>query len=267
MKKIYIQFLCILFLSSCKYKVDNSSPFKVAEAIYEGILRKDSTILKQVFIYQMDSLSESSVENLNFAKDYFEKNENIQLFKIDTSKNFLGHVIDIYFKKGKVFHKARTYYYRDSTNSIKLSNFYFTNLNEECEEYKNTIYQPSSGIEFKRITWRTDYFGKTFKSGTLELQNNTDADINFIKFRVKIMHGENLWNSETFLNQTVESSHQIFKGDIASIDIPGMKDYFVGFEIEKNELFFDAELIEVKPKPESSWCIELNGLQNEKMEY
>jgi hypothetical protein len=45
--------------------------------------------------------------------------------------------------------------------------------------------------------------------------------------------------------------------------VPGMSDYYTGFKIEKDELFFDAELIEVKPKPVSSWCTLIEELEDE----
>ena len=214
----------------------------------------------------MDSLSESSSENINKAKRYFSQSENVQLFKVDTSSNFWGNVIDIYLKKGKVFHRVRTYYNSDSTKTVKPTDFYFTNINESCEEDKNKPYNPRYSVDFKRISWRTDYYDKTFKSGAIELQNNTDSDINYIKFRVILKHGKYSWNSETFLNQTVESYKPIYKGDIATIEVPGMTDYFAGFVIKKDELFFDAVLIEVKPKPESFWCTTLKELQDEVIE-
>lgn len=266
MKRIYIYALGILAMTSCQYKVDNSNPFKVAEAIYDGLSQNDSTILKQVFIYQMDSLSENSTKNLNEAKTFFRQNKNVKLFKVDTSSNFWGSAIDIYLKNGKVFYRARTYYDPDSTRTVKPTNFYFTNINESCEEDKNTPYNPSYSIDFKRISWHTDYYSKTFKDGAIELQNNTDIDLNYIKFRVILKNGSSSWSAKTFLNQTVESYKPIYKGDIATIEVPGMTDYFTGFTIKKDELFFDAELIEVKPKPESFLCTTLEELQAEIIE-
>lgn len=42
-----------------------------------------------------------------------------------------------------------------------------------------------------------------------------------------------------------------------------MENYYAGFKIEKDNLYFTAELIEVLPKPESSWCKCLNELKDE----
>src|SRR5690606_27328426 len=126
---------------------------------------------------------------------------------------------------------------------------------------KNTPYCPKRDIEFKNISWTTDYYGKTLKSGVVSFQNNTDNDLNYIKFRVVLKNGNSAWSAETFLNQTVESYKPSYKGDITTVQVSGMENYYTGFKIEKDNLFFDAELIEVLPKPESYWCIKLEELK------
>lgn len=267
MKKNFIYLIGLLAITSCQYKVDNTTPFKIAEAIHEGLVRNDSLILKDVFEFQMDSLSANSIENLNEAKSFFRKNEQTKIFKTDTSSSWNNEkIIDIFYKTGKTFYRIRTYYNPDSTNVIKPMDFYFSNINEKCDDYMNTPYKPTYFIDFKRISWHTDYYSKTFKDGAIELQNNTDSDLNYIKFRVILKNGTSSWLAETFLNQTVESYKPIYKGDIVKINVPGMTDYYTGFKIEKDELFFDAELIEVKPKPESYWCKTLEELQEEVIE-
>jgi hypothetical protein len=268
MKKIYFYLIGILTFSSCQYQVDNSNPFGVAEAIHEGLVRNDSTILKKVFEFQMDSFSNNSIEKMKKAQCFFKENKQIKIFKADTSSHWSGKIIDIFYKKGENFYQVRTYYKPDSTNTIKPTDFYFNNINELSEEEKNKPYKPNYSIDFKRISWSTDYYGKTFKSGAIELQNNTDLDINYIKFRIILKHGKYSWDAETFLNQTIESYKSIYKGDIATIEVPGMTDYFAGFSIKKDEMFFDTELIEIKPKPKSElyWCNILEKLQDEIIE-
>lgn len=268
MKRIYIIIFGILALTSCQYKVDNSNPFKVAEAIHEGLVRNDSTILQNVFEFQMDSFSVNSREKLSIAKDFFEKNNKITIFKTDTSSREYSREkeITIFYKKGKNFYQIRAFYFPDSTNTIKPQSFYFNNINELCERDSNEPYKPTYSIDFKSINWHTDYYSTSFKDGAIELQNNTDLDLNYIKFRVILKNGSSSWSAKTFLNQTVESYKPIYKGDIVKIDVPGMTDYYTGFKINKDELFFNAELIEVKPKPEPYWCKVLKDLQNEVIE-
>jgi hypothetical protein len=206
MKKIYFYLFGLLIITSCQYKVDNSNPYTIADAIHEGLVRNDSTILKDVFEFKMDSFSTNSVEKLNKAKSFFELNKQIKIFKTDTSSNWDNRkTIDIYYKKGKNFYQVRTFYYPDSTNTIKPTSFYFNNINELCESDNNEPYKPTYSIDFKSISWHTDYYSKTFKDGAIELQNNTDLDLNYIKFRVILKNGTSSWSAKTFLNQTVES--------------------------------------------------------------
>ena len=68
-------------------------------------------------------------------------------------------------------------------------------------------------------------------------------------------------DSETFFNQTIESNKPSYKGDITTVQIPGMENYFTGFKVEKNNLLFYPELIEVLPIPLNPTCILLDELK------
>lgn len=208
----------------------------------------------------MDSISTEEKQRIKEITEFFDNKT--QPIKVDTSSFWFWKSLDLFYQKGSNFYRLRAKYDQDSTdNSFTIESLYFTNLNDECKEYNETPYNPEFDVEFKQINWNTDHFGKTFESGFVELQNNTDEDITYIKFRVILMHGEYSWNAETFLNQTVESYKHIYKGDITRIEIPGMTDYYTGFKIKKDELLFNAELIEVKPKPESYWCTKIEELK------
>lgn len=252
----------LILLGSCSYEVDNKDAFRLADAIHESFRQNDTTILKQVFEFEMDSISEKDKSALKAIKDFY--TPETKILKVDTT-NFYNIIrsIEMFYKKGSNFYRISSDYYSDSTNSHYVESIRFYNINEKCEEYNNEPYKPTGDIDFKRISWTTDYYGKTFKSGTIELQNNTDSDLTYSKFRVILKKGSNYWNAETFFNQTVESYKPIYKGDIATIEVPGMTDYFTGFEIKKDNLQFTAELIEVKPKPESYWCKKLEELKSE----
>lgn len=259
MKNLIIILISILCATGCGYNVDNSDVFKVADAIHESFKRGDSTILKKIFINNMDSISIVQRNTLRTISQFY--SEDLEPMKIDTSSNWLWNNIDLYYRKNNQFFRIRAGYYKSSTNSYYIDGLYFHNIGEQCEVYNNEPYCPKYSIDIKRISWTTDYYNKTFKSGSVELQNNLDKDINYIKFRVILKNGEHTWSSKTFLNQTVESYKPIFKGDIVSIDIPGMTDYFIGFPIDRDKLTFTSELIEVGPKPESFWCSTLEELR------
>lgn len=272
MKKT-LTILCLFILVSCKPKIDSSNPIEVGKAFVEGLSKNDSTILKQIFINPMDSLREKSIEKIKEVSLYLNQNDNVQILKIDTTGtndwmlSLAGRKeIEIYFEKEKVFHKAVLLCEVDSTNLIKVDALDFININEKCEKQKFTPYKPESSVVFNSIAWVTDYSGKTFKEGTVELKYKDllFGDINYIKFRVILKRKKSKWETQTFFSQTVESNNKIFSGDIVRIEVPGMKNYFTGFKINQSEIEFDAELIEVKPKPKLylSSCSELEKLMD-----
>jgi hypothetical protein len=135
-------------------------------------------------------------------------------------------------------------------------------VTEKCEEYNKNVYSPKDLIHFKEINWTYSNV-RRFDSGTVSLENNTLDDINYIKFRLILKRGQYWWDAEPFFNQTVESNKTIYKGDLATVDVPGMSDYYTGFNINNEDIFLDAELIEVGPKPISIWCKTLNELKDE----
>lgn len=260
LSKVFL--MSTLFFASCSYKADRTDIFKVGEAIHEAFVRKDTTILKQIFIHQLDSISDSQRETLKNIQEIY--NKDIRLIKIDTSGFLWLKYVDIYYESKGVFYEVSGSYTKDSLNNYLMENLHLTNISEECEKYNNEPYAPKSSISFKDISWTTDYYSKTFKSGKVRLQNDTESDIHYIKFRVILKNGEYSWNSETFFNQTVESYKPIYQGDIVTVEIPGLENYYTGFTIKRDNLSFDAQLIEVKPKPESDWCKKIEGFKEKK---
>jgi len=260
MKRLSILYLTItLVLVSCA-KVDRKDIFSVAETFEKSFKQNKIDKLKPLFEFQMDSLSQEQKDKIKEIQAFYKENT-MKKVEVDTSGSWFWKYCDISYLVNDTYYEVSFSYNRDSVGNIIMDGFYFTNINEACTKAENEPYCPKRDITFKRISWTTDYYGKTFKSGAVELQNNTDFDINYIKFRVILAKGNNSYFlGETFFNQTVESYKPIYKGDIATIDIPGMSDYFAGFKIEKDNLQFNAEVVERKPKPVSDWCLKIQKL-------
>lgn len=262
MKKIFIIIgVAIIGLTSCQYNVDKTKIYNVGEAIHESFIQKDTTILKQIFEYQMDSISKKQRDRIAEIQGFYKSD--LKIIKMDTSVVFLWSNLDLFYKKGGDFYRIRATYERDSIGEISIDYLSLININDECTVAKETPYCPSNDVEFKRISWTTEYSGKTFKSGEVFFKNNSDNDFNYVKFRVILKNGNSGWSAETFFNQTVESYKPSYKGDITSVKITGMENYYTDFKVEKDNLFFTAELIEVLPKPESYWCKKLEELKDE----
>lgn len=116
-------------------------------------------------------------------------------------------------------------------------------------------------IKFKGIRWSTDYLSnKTFEAGSVILQNNTNGDVDYIKFKVKLF---SIWFREAFFSQTVEYHNKIYQGDIVSINVPGLSNYYAGFDIDRDRISFVPELIEVKPKAQYQDCKIIKDLKSQ----
>jgi hypothetical protein len=270
MKKINktILGLVLIILSSCS--IDKTDINVIGPIIIEDFI-KDNSEAKSYFIHNGDSLTDNTLETLKNISSLKNTTYDIIEFSTIHSSNFDNilwsdkyHFFNSYLKRndGTIF-QIYFLYKRDSiTNSIVLQGAVgFNNITELCNTDKNKVYCPTYDIDFKNINWTTDYSGKTLKSGTVSFQNNSETDLNYIKFRVILKEGKSTLNSETFFNQTIESNKPSYKGDITTIQIPGMENYFTGFEVKKNNLIFDVKLIEVLPKPLNPTCILLDELK------
>ena len=243
--------------------VNKKDIFSVAENLEKSLMKNNVKKLKSLFEYNMDSINQSSKEEIEEIKEFYSKN-NYKRIEIDTS-NILNiwKFCEISYLVNNTYFQINFVYEKDKLGDFYIQQVFFININDACKRAEMQPYCPKKLIDFKNIVWYTDYYGTSFKSGSIELQNNTDTDIDYIKFRVILAKGGNpYFLSETFFNQTVESNNKIFQGDITTINIPGLENFYTGFKIEKDNLQFKAELIEIKPKPISNWCLKIEHLDN-----
>lgn len=258
MRNFRLLLFIIIFLTGCSDRKDFND---VGETLVKAVIKNDSTQIKELFIYKMDSLSIERKKGIFAGLNEF-KDKKYKLIKVDTtsSLSFFDsealRYINSYFRIDSNYFKLATRYERNDKSEISIRTLYIYNLTSDCNDFLNEPFKPTQSIDFKRLVWNTDYYGKTFKSGKVEIQNKLSTDLEYIKFRVIL---RNNWT--TFFNQTVTSYDKIYSGDIRSIDVPGMVDLFAGFTINRDNLQFSCELIEVLPKPESITCKTLAELK------
>lgn len=266
-----IFFLLFIIFTNCAYKVDRTNIFKVGEAINESFIKKDTTILKQLFQYGFDNIDNAQRNRLKEIQAFFEKKPIFLTLDTTTTnrqRSFFddffisNNYINLYYENDGLYYNISSSYKQDSLKNFFINSIRIDSLSQICDEYNKMPYCPKWSVDFKDITWRTDFYATTFKYGTIRVQNNTNQDISYMKFRVILKNriGKSLYYN-TFFNQTIESTKHIYKGDIATLDIPGLTDYYTGFTIKKENMQFLPDLIEIKPKPESAECKKIEELK------
>jgi hypothetical protein len=248
--------LVLGLLVSC---TDRTKFTDVGKATLKAVIKNDTLKIKELFVYNMDSIDSEVKVNI-FSEISKYKDKNYLFIKTDTGsfETFVERYsyIATYFKVDTSYYSLRTLYSKDDEGEISIENISVINLSDSCNKLIGKPYCPEYKINFKRIIWETDYSNKSFKSGKVEVHNRSDKDIDYAKFRVILKN-----NDLTFFNQTVIYTNKIYAGDIMTIDVPGMVDFFTGFLIDQDNVTFEAELIEVLPKPEYSDCKKIKELK------
>jgi hypothetical protein len=206
-------------------------------------------------------------EQNGFIKDIPEKikpliGKHIKIIKSDTSTEELLKrklkTISTFFKADSSYYSLESYYTRDKEENIFIKDIWITNLSEECNEWHSEPYNPEERVTFKSLVWSNDRSNKSFKSGSIKIQNDLDFDIDFIKFRLILYNS----NNEIFFNKTIQSNSKIYSGDLSLVEIPEMSGLFAGFELTPGNLDHNSQLIEILPKPESFYCKKITELKS-----
>lgn len=250
-------FLVLGLLASC---TDRTKFTDVGKATLKAVIKNDTVKLKELFIHNMDSIDVKRKAEI-FADISKYKDKSYSFIKADTSSfeilDMKWSNINTYFKIDTSYYELVNTYTKDEKGKISIKDFLLSNLTEKCNYWATIPYCPKDDVNFKSI--KTAHLNKFFKSGKVELENRTENDFEYVKFRVILKN-----NYQTFFNQTVIYKEKIFAGDITTIEIPGMVDLFTGFTIDLDNLQFDAELIEVLPKQEHWECKKILELKTSK---
>lgn len=178
---------------------------------------------------------------------------------IDTSSysSFDGkkhQFINSYFKIDTCYYSLSINYIRDKKNNIFIKLFSVNNLSENYELFlKYMDYK----IKFRRLNYKVNLTGRVYEFGKVEIQNEYNYDIDYLKIRIRLSNGFN-----EFVNQTVVYNEKIPAGDIVLIDIPGMSNLDAGFIVSEADIRFEPKVIELSPLPESSEAKIIEKLKN-----
>jgi len=242
-----------------KYVLDYSSILSVNEGIRECVKQKDISIIKRLHEYASNSLitkySESESKKL---EELFLKSPIFLKTDYDTVGNMMFS--STYYEAEDGFYVIQSIIFPAETSDFFYLSYYsIASLNDVCNSDQEIMYCPE-GIEMGNITWTRNYAMNAFASGVIEIQNNTDIDVDYVKFRIKITNKN---TQAVVFNQTIEDSTRIYSGDLVSIKIPSMYGYSFGNGVTRQALNFEATLIEALPKPLCKACVDLEKLKSE----
>jgi len=213
------------------------------------------------FIRSIDWINIESLRNDFFDEIVKYKGKNPKFLKVDTNSYYVDGSRNLHVKA--YFKIDTSYFYLSYTSTnfgpddnITIDTYYIMAISDDCSNYIKNPYKPEYAVTFNKFLFNLDYSNSIFKNGKVELQNKSENDIDQIKFRLILKY-----DFETIFNQTVLSNNKIFAGDIATVDVPGINNFYAGQSLNKYNLKFEATILEVLPKPASDDCLEVNKLK------
>jgi len=253
---VSISLLAMLIFPSCN-NVDRTDYKSVAKLIDKSLQSQNLDLLKPLITVDGTSFDEFTKSTLNL----FNKNK-LTLIQVELSEHPMQISegsktiwINLYYRdeRSNFYCIGALARQRDDglialgmSNTITIRN---DNFSEYHKEWYETPYCPKIEISFESFWWSTFGFGNNlgFESVILRLKNNSFYNIDYIRFRLIVKN-----NNVTIFNQTIESYQRIFEGDMVDINIPALRNFYIG-NFNRNTLHWSAELIEVRPKPKSWW--------------
>lgn len=260
MKKLYLIFF-LGFFSSCNEtfeKIDRTDFTDVGKATLSAIIKNDTNKIKEFFVEKMSRMNPETKNNIFSSIEQFKNKKYVYLKTTTSSRDFIFKTLHIntYFKIDSSYYELDITYLKDNDSIIYLDYFSLWNLTERCSQWNSKTYLPESEIVFQHLNWFSYNLRSTFRSAKVEIENKTEYDIDFIKFRLTLKNV-----SEVFFKRTIIYNGKMYAGDISVVDITDLKDFTPGFTIFSENMEWEVELLEVLPKPESYDCMILRALK------
>lgn len=234
-----------LSIGSCsKSDVDQMSTKAVSTSLFEALHTYDTATIHS-YVLKGVPLAETFAGNIKFVKlDRF-KGMRSDIILIDTLHvQSFGDFMNLYFKHDTTYYKLVSGYARDSVGRIKIWSIRVDNLSEYCDKKRSEPYKPNYNfLPFRAFTWTSNASRTEFIDGSVRLQNNLGTDITYLKFRLDVKVDD-----ELVFSQTIETRNKIYSGDIAVIDIPGLRNYYVKQGIIEPHVSYVATPLEMEPK-------------------
>lgn len=173
-----------------------------------------------------------------------------------------------YAKCDENIYALRTYYIIDSSGTFHPYDFYYTNLNERCQQYQKNPYKAKLNDFVIRQPNFGNFYGMAFPKGKIYIYNQIGYEINQIKFNL-ILAEHDPWESamakipyKEYFNRTYKVDVIISQNSEGMVEIPELKEFFDYFLRTKNKIGYVGLYCEdVNPKPELFICKKLKELK------
>ena len=132
-------------------------------------------------------------------------------------------------------------------DTIRFTNYKLLNL-EKCNEYFIKSYTYYFLINLHHLNWEFKPYEPThFESLYLSIKNDSKFDFNNIKFKIKFSKNENF--DDILFTKTLEKEIDLKSGDDIRLSLNELTNIPIGFNVNKNNFKYTANLIEINPFP------------------
>lgn len=265
-------FLILIFVFVCcrrTYEYDKTNEYEVAKAIHYAFSNNKEKLIEEILDLKIDSLKWFEVPQYNSAMEFFKHNKDIDIFSIEIEPSIFEikneYRLAIYYKTWDNYYCLNSGFKKDSVTGEIIPIFLkllFRNLTEICEDYKSKPYTPAYCYT-DNFNYKLSSSLESFEWGSFEIHNSTDYEINYVKINAEIKYGNSKKEAEHLITQIVVCNELIPSNYKLTIPISSLSNYYTGFPIQSEKLFFHADILEVKPRQESYACKKIEELKRE----
>ena len=235
--------------------------FQLSDTIY--LKAKDVETMKESIKKIQKNSLDFYLEGLNNGIDWSKvKYENFE-FEINEPDGD----IDINHLRGKFYfdYLGKKYRFRNETSILengKWRGYVFNdlvNVSEELEKEKkekqerlNNPYTPYGLIIGENYTYSAyDDDPKHLSGLKISIKNNTDYNINWLKFQLKIIDngGKLILSKNIIVSNGYGLDYELEPGEKEIVEIQEINDLYINSGVMNKKWYIETKLLEVKPKP------------------
>lgn len=264
----------LIIFTSCQKELDRSDLNQVSVALVKALNGGDTAMLRVIFDRSLDRQSLIPIEQKGGAYGVQELSYSLinqlkgKQMKLQSVTKLDGNLVELITSQRDGFYSIR-FFYRvreasgedgaENVKKVKILFDSFADLNLVCKNYQDMPWKPDYIFySFDKIEWSINtYNNRIIKDFILHLTNSHPTiDYNYLKFRLTLTSSD----GEVFFNKTIESNEKIYRGDLSTVSIPDLDQFYGPVPMLSKNFTWKAELIEAGPKPPFDFCLKLEEL-------